>query len=151
MRILLIRVEANATVTSSGALPGPEELEAALRDGHVVRLFDLGHDGGHDGLRRTISAFKPHVVGTVMAGDADEDCSSALALARWLDPGILTVAIAPGAARPAVRQGIDVLCLGDAASTFREIVGRFEAGDDLRAIHGIAVGDAVPTARATRH
>jgi hypothetical protein len=151
MRILLIRAEPNEAAAASEATLWPEEIGAAVEDRHVVRLFDMGHDGGRDGLRRTVSAFKPHVVGTVLGGDAADGCSSALALARWLDPGILTVAIAPDDAPLRARQGIDVLCLGDAASTFREIVGRFEAGDDLRAIRGVAVGDTVPPARATRH
>lgn len=151
MRILLIRVESIATEPSRAVLPGPEELGAAMRDRHVVRLFDMSHDGGLDGLRRTISAFKPHVVGTMLADEADEDCASALALARRLDPGILTVAVTASAAPPPARPGIDVLCLGDAALKFREVVGRFEAGDDLREIRGVAVDGTVPPAQATRH
>ena len=91
MRILLVRVTAN-TAAMQGFYKvvrmeplSLEYLGAAVKDNHDVKIFDMRLEGGWEGLRTTIEAYKPHVVGT--GGDTCEAnaCKEVLGIAKEWD------------------------------------------------------------------
>ncbi len=150
MRILLVRVasetrymDAMYKVVRMEPL-SLEYLGAAVKGHHDVKVIDMRLEGGWKGLRRTMEAFRPHVVGT--GGDTCEAnaCKKVLALAKELNPEILT--LVGGIHATTIPSDfflphIDIVVINEGVFAFREIMEQFEKGGGFRGIHGIAVNE----------
>lgn len=148
MRILLVRVAAETRYMEAMykmVCMEPLSLEylgAAVQADHDVKVFDMRLEGGWEGLRRTLETYDPHVVGT--GGDTCEanGCKKVLALAKALNPEVLTVVGGIHATTvPADYNvaGVDVVCINEGVFAFRELVTAFEQGEDFRGIPGLGV------------
>jgi hopanoid C-3 methylase len=148
MRILLVRVagatkylQAMYRVVHMEPL-SLEYLGAAVKPDHDVKLFDMRLEGGWDGLRQCLETFQPDIVGT--GGDTCEAnaCKKVLALAKKLDPEILTVVggiHATTLPKDYLNPAIDLVCVNEGVFAFREIVAAHQKGGDFRAIRGLGV------------
>jgi radical SAM superfamily enzyme YgiQ (UPF0313 family) len=101
-------------------------------------------EGSWEGLRRTIEAYKPHIVGT--GGDTCEAnaCKKVLSTAKQLDPQILTVVggiHATTLPSDFLHPDIDLVCVNEGVFAFPEIVACLEQGGDFKSIHGIAINE----------
>lgn len=150
MRILLVRVAAETRYMKAMyrvVRMEPLSLEylgAAVRADHDVKIVDMRLEGGWEGLRRTIEAFEPHVVG--IGGDTCEanGCKKVLSIAKEIDRGILTVVggiHATTMPSDFLHPAIDIVCINEGVFAFREIVESFENGRDFRTIHGIGINE----------
>jgi radical SAM superfamily enzyme YgiQ (UPF0313 family) len=150
MRILLLRVAATTKYMSAMyevVRMEPLSLEylgAAVKADHDVKLFDMRVQGGWDGLRRVLASWQPQVVG--VGGDTCEAsaCKRVLALAKELDPTVLTVVggihatTMPG---DFLHPAIDLVCINEGVFAFKEIIEEAERGRDFKRIHGLGVNE----------
>lgn len=150
MRILLVRVEAT-TRYMRAMYPvvrmeplSLEYLGAAVREHHDVKVFDMRLQGGWDGLRTVLETYQPQVVGT--GGDSCEAnaCKKVLALAKSLDPTVLTVV---GGIHATTMPSdfhlpeIDLVCINEGVFAFQEIIRERDGAGRYLDIAGIAVND----------
>jgi hypothetical protein len=150
MRILLVRVAGTtrylkAMYRSVRMEPlSLEYLGAAVGAHHDVKIFDMRMQGDWEALRRTITSYQPHLVGT--GGDTCEAnaCKRVLTLAKQLDPRIVTVVGGIHATTlPADfrHPDIDLVCVNEGVFAFREIVEAAEAGRGFGHIHGLGINE----------
>jgi radical SAM superfamily enzyme YgiQ (UPF0313 family) len=150
MRILLVRVAADTRYMR--AMYGVVRMEplsleylgAAVGADHDTKILDMRLEGGWEGLRKTIEAFGPDVVGT--GGDTCEAnaCKKVLSIAKEIAPDVLTVVGGIHATTlPADfhHPHIDLVCINEGVFAFREIVQCRERGHDFRSISGIAINE----------
>ena len=150
MRILLVRVEAETRYMKAMykvVRMEPLSLEylgAAVKAHHDVKVLDMRIEGGWKGLRDTIEAYKPHIVGT--GGDTCEanGCKKVLSVAKEINPEILTVVggihatTIPG---DFLHPDIDLVCVNEGVFAFPEIVEQLEKGGDFKSIDGIGINN----------
>jgi hopanoid C-3 methylase len=150
MRILLVRVAATTRYMEAmykTVRMEPLSLEylgAAVRGDHDVKVLDMRLEGGWDGLRATIEAFHPHIVGT--GGDTCEanSCKRVLALAKGIDPQILTIVggiHATTMPSDYLRPEIDLVCVNEGVFAFKEVVEAFDKERGFDGIHGIGINE----------
>jgi radical SAM superfamily enzyme YgiQ (UPF0313 family) len=115
-----------------------EYVAAGVAEGHDVRILDLRLE---DDLESALEGFRPHVVGitayTVHVNSVRRLCD---AIKRW-NPAALTVVGGHHATvvpEDFATPSIDLIVLGEGVFTFREIVRRFEKGQDFDGIAGLA-------------
>jgi radical SAM superfamily enzyme YgiQ (UPF0313 family) len=145
MRVLLITPSSGEKVIMSGDnffLHEPLALEyvgAGIKGFHDVRHLDMRIDKNLD---ETLKEFSPDVVGTTGYTIHVNICRGLLKRVKDFNPHILTVigghhaTISP---ESFCEKYIDVIVMGEGVYTFKEIVERFERGEDLRTIKGIAI------------
>jgi radical SAM superfamily enzyme YgiQ (UPF0313 family) len=150
MKILLVRIAASSRYMDAMyrvVRMEPLSLEylgAAVKPHHDVKVLDMRLEGGWDGLRETIEAFRPDIVGT--GGDSCEAnaCKRALSAAKEIDPDILTVVggiHATTLPSDYLHPDVDIVCVNEGVFAFQEIAAQREGDGDYRAIHGIAVNE----------
>ncbi len=147
MKILLIE-PAKAPVTLAGEdvfLFEPLALEyvgAAVAQDHDVRILDQRLDKD---VRGTLESFRPEIVG-ITSYTVHVNCVKRLfeQIKGW-NPDVLTVVgghHATVAPEDFLSPSIDLIVRGDGVAAFREIVKRFERGEDFEGIPGVARTDA---------
>jgi radical SAM superfamily enzyme YgiQ (UPF0313 family) len=148
MKILLVRVAAETRYMKAMyqvVRMEPLSLEylgAAVRANHDVKILDMRLEGGWAGLRRTLEAFQPDVVGT--GGDTCEAnaCKKVLSVAKEVNPRILTlVGGIHATSMPAdfLHPHIDLVCVNEGIFTFQEVIAAFEKSTGFEAIRGLAI------------
>jgi radical SAM superfamily enzyme YgiQ (UPF0313 family) len=148
MKILLVRVAATTRYMDAMyrvVRMEPLSLEylgAAVRPSHDVKVVDMRLEGGWAGLRQVIETYQPDVVGT--GGDTCEAnaCKRVLALAKEIEPKILTIVggiHATTMPSDYLTPHIDVVCINEGVFAFREVIEQHERGASFEGIRGIAL------------
>lgn len=145
MKVLLVTPYSAEKVIMSGDnlfLHEPLALEyvgAGIRGSHDVKLLDMRIDKDLEG---TLDGFRPDVVGTTAYTVHVNVCRNILKRVKDHDPRILTVigghhaTISPESFNESC---IDVIVTGEGVFAFREMVGKFERGEDLKGIPGVVI------------
>jgi hopanoid C-3 methylase len=143
MRILLVRppVPRHTIGLKHIMICEPLELEyvAAGLQRHEVQVIDLILERG---LPERLRAFRPDVVGTSSyISGVNEVIKVCREVKRW-NPDCLTIVGGVQAARAPedfLDNCVDVIVRGDGTTTMPAVIGALEAGDDLRALPGVAI------------
>lgn len=145
MKVLLIHPPTPSSVYGINdeiARPEPLAMEyigAGLKGHHDLKILDMRLNKG---LKEELERFKPHIVGVTGFTPHFNNATRILREIKEFDLSILTVmggihvTCAP---EDFVNTHADILVIGEGVFTFREIVERFERGQSLREIEGIAV------------
>jgi radical SAM superfamily enzyme YgiQ (UPF0313 family) len=128
---------------------------SAIEDRHEVKILDMRLEP-EDALVRTLTSFRPHVVGTTSMTTDAYQAKAVLRTARSVCPDALTVV---GGHHPTLTPEefdvdyIDVIVQGEGEQTIRDIMERFSSGErSMQGIRGVRWrdGDGVRRVNAKR-
>ena len=145
MKVLLLMPPSGEKVIISGDnafLHEPLALEyigAGIKESHDVMLLDMRIDKK---LENVLKEFSPDIVGTTGYTVHVNICVELLRRVKNFNSNALTVigghhaTISP---ESFCNSYIDVIVMGEGVFTFKEVVERFEKGEDLKAVYGVAI------------
>jgi len=141
MRVLLVQPQESQRVVGFSKFGCPEplalEILAASLPHHDVRILDMRLDAG---LRSTLRAFRPHVVGVTGYTPNVPQMLAVCSEVKKLDPGVVTVVGGYHATlcpEDFDTTGVDVVVVGEGEKTFPELLAALEESGDLEEVAGL--------------